>query len=39
MSALAFNRHGVWAIYKLEMARALRTLMQSVLTPVITTSL
>jgi ABC-2 type transport system permease protein len=39
MTALAFNRHGVWAIYKLEMARALRTLMQSVLTPVITTSL
>jgi ABC-2 type transport system permease protein len=35
----AFNRHGVWAIYRLEMARALRTLMQSLLTPVITTSL
>ncbi|HEX4586198.1 MAG TPA: ABC transporter permease [Burkholderiaceae bacterium] len=35
----AFNRHGVAAIYKLEMARALRTLMQSLLTPVITTSL
>ena len=39
MSALVFNRHGVWAIYKFEMARALRTLLQSVLTPVITTSL
>jgi ABC-2 type transport system permease protein len=39
MSAPGFNRHGVWAIYRLEMARALRTLMQSVLTPVITTSL
>jgi ABC-2 type transport system permease protein len=39
MSALAFNRHGVWALYKFEMARALRTLLQSVLTPVITTSL
>ena len=39
MSFPAFNRHGVWAIYKLEMARAMRTLMQSVLTPVITTSL
>jgi ABC-2 type transport system permease protein len=39
MSALAFNRHGVWAIYRFEMARALRTLLQSVLTPVITTSL
>src|SRR5918992_2908711 len=34
-----FNRHGVWAIYKFEMARALRTLWQSVVTPVITTSL
>jgi ABC-2 type transport system permease protein len=39
VSALAFNRHGVWAIYKTEMARAMRTLLQSVLTPVITTSL
>lgn len=35
----AFNRHGVWAIYKFEMARALRTLWQSLATPVITTSL
>jgi ABC-2 type transport system permease protein len=39
MSAAAFNRHGVWAIYRFEMARALRTLFQSVVTPVITTSL
>jgi ABC-2 type transport system permease protein len=39
MSVAAFNRHGVWAIYKFEMARALRTLWQSVVTPVITTSL
>jgi ABC-2 type transport system permease protein len=39
MSRLAFNRHGVWAIYRFEMARALRTLLQSLLTPVITTSL
>jgi ABC-2 type transport system permease protein len=39
MTALTFNRHGVWAIYKFEIARALRTVMQSVLTPVITTSL
>ncbi len=39
MSGAAFNRHGVWAIYRFEMARALRTLMQSVLAPVITTSL
>ncbi len=36
---LAFNRHGVWAIYKFEVARALRTLWQSLFTPVITTSL
>jgi ABC-2 type transport system permease protein len=41
MSAVAsrFNRHGVKAIYKFEMARALRTLWQSLATPVITTSL
>jgi ABC-2 type transport system permease protein len=36
---LQFNRHGVWAIYRFEMARALRTLWQSLVTPVITTSL
>jgi ABC-2 type transport system permease protein len=35
----AFNRHGVWAIYRFEIARALRTWMQSLLTPVITTAL
>ena len=34
-----FNRHGVWAIYRFEMARFVRTLLQSVVTPVITTSL
>jgi ABC-2 type transport system permease protein len=34
-----FNRHGVWAIYKFEIARAARTLVQSLLTPVLTTSL
>ncbi len=34
-NTLAFNRHGVWAIYKFEMARALRTLLQSVVTPVV----
>ena len=39
MKQLAFNRHGVWAIYRFEMARALRTLWQSLVTPVITTSL
>ncbi|HXW66039.1 MAG TPA: ABC transporter permease [Burkholderiaceae bacterium] len=39
MSTPAINVHGVWALYKLEMGRALRTLLQSLLTPVITTSL
>ncbi|HZA54952.1 MAG TPA: ABC transporter permease [Candidatus Udaeobacter sp.] len=38
-NTLAFNRFAVWAIYKFEMARALRTLWQSLVTPVITTSL
>jgi ABC-2 type transport system permease protein len=36
---MIFNRYGVWAIYRFEMARALRTLWQSLVTPVITTSL
>jgi ABC-2 type transport system permease protein len=35
----AFNRYGVGAIYKFEMARFRRTLWQSLVTPVITTSL
>ena len=39
MSGAGFNRHGVWAIYRFEMARFLRTVLQSVLTPVITTAL
>ena len=39
MSASQFNFHGVWAIYRFEMARAMRTLWQSLATPVITTSL
>jgi ABC-2 type transport system permease protein len=39
MSARRFNHHGVWAIYQFEMARTLRTLLQSIATPVITTSL
>ncbi len=39
MSTLAFNRYGVLALYRLEMGRALRTVLQSLLTPVITTSL
>jgi ABC-2 type transport system permease protein len=33
------NTHGIWAIYRFEMARALRTIWQSLVTPVITTSL
>jgi ABC-2 type transport system permease protein len=36
---IGFNRHGVWAIYRFEVARSLRTLVQSLLTPVLTTSL
>jgi ABC-2 type transport system permease protein len=36
---VGFNRMGVWAIYRFEMARFVRTLLQSVVTPVITTSL
>ena len=39
MSDVGFNRQGVWAIYRFEMARFVRTLLQSVVTPVITTSL
>ena len=35
----AFNRYAVWSIYRFEMARAARTLVQSLITPVITTSL
>ncbi|MGH8216448.1 MAG: ABC transporter permease, partial [Rhodanobacteraceae bacterium] len=33
------NLHGVRAIYRFEMARTARTLMQSVLSPVVSTSL
>jgi len=36
---MAFNGHGVWAIYRFEVARFGRTLLTSLLTPVITTSL
>jgi ABC-2 type transport system permease protein len=39
MSTPFFNRYGVWAIYRFEMARFGRTLLQSVVTPVLTTSL
>ncbi len=35
----AFNRYGVWAIYRFEMARFTRTLWQSLVAPVITTAL
>jgi ABC-2 type transport system permease protein len=33
------NLHAVWAIYRQEMARAFRTLLQSVVSPVVSTSL
>ena len=33
------NLHGIWAIYRFEMARWFRTLWQSLVTPVLTTSL
>jgi ABC-2 type transport system permease protein len=33
------NRHAIWAIYKVEMTRTLRTILQSVVSPVISTSL
>jgi ABC-2 type transport system permease protein len=36
---LRFNRHGIWAIYQHEMARALRTFGGTFVTPAITTSL
>jgi len=39
MNANRFNALGVWAIYRTEMARMLRTVWQSVVTPVITTAL
>jgi ABC-2 type transport system permease protein len=39
MTAASFNSYGVWAIYRFEMARFLRTIGQSIVTPVITTSL
>jgi len=35
----SFNRHGVMAIYRFELSRFKRTLWQSLVTPVITTSL
>jgi ABC-2 type transport system permease protein len=39
VSDVGFNRTGVWAIYRFEMARFVRTVLQSIVTPVITTSL
>jgi ABC-2 type transport system permease protein len=39
MSAPRFNRRGVWAIYRFEMHRFLRTIWTGLATPVITTSL
>jgi ABC-2 type transport system permease protein len=39
MRRRGFNAHGVLAIYRFEMARAMRTLVQSLVTPVLTTSL
>ena len=36
---MAFNGYGVWAIYRFEMARTLRTVWQSIITPVVTTAL
>ena len=39
VAAPRFNARGVWAIYRFELARAARTLWQSLFTPVITTSL
>ena len=37
--SIPFNTHGVWTIYRTEMARTVRTIWQSIATPVITTAL
>ena len=37
--SLAINHRAVWAIYKFEMARTGRTIFQSIVSPVISTSL
>src|SRR3954447_629098 len=39
MNVPTFNRYGVWAIYRFEMARFMRTVVQSLVTPVISTAL
>ena len=36
---MSFNGHAVWAIYRFEMSRTLRTVWQSIITPVVTTAL
>ncbi len=36
---MRFNAHGVWAVYKFEIARFRRTVLTSLLVPVLTTSL
>ena len=36
---MSFNGHAVWSIYRFEMARTLRTVWQSIITPVVTTAL
>lgn len=38
-SALAFNGHSVWAMYRFQMVRFFRTIGESLATPVITTAL
>ena len=39
MASMSINLNGIWAIYRSEMARTVRTVWQSVATPVITTAL
>jgi len=39
MSVPSFNRQAVWSIFKFEMARTRRTLMQSIISPVVSTCL
>ncbi len=39
MNGSGFNGHGVWALYKFEMSRFKRTAWQSVVAPVLTTTL
>ena len=39
MSVPSFNRQAVWSIFKFELARTRRTLMQSIISPVVSTCL